>query len=213
MLSQIKVAGERGIGLAVEFGPTAKVLSAAAADLGASLLVVGDQERTGIDRTVVGSTTVEVIRKAPCPVVVFPSKPAPTRAGPLVCGVDQSKSALAATRAAARMARQLELKLVLVNAVEGSRGAEDTFDRELQAARDHLPEGSIELIAQPGAPVDVLPQVGRELEAEMIFVGSRGLGVIRRALLGSVSTALLQETDDRPVVVVPDGTDEEGGGG
>ena len=51
-----------------------------------------------------------------------------------------------------------------------------------------------------GPPAQMLVELARETGADEIVVGSRGFGS-GRALLGSVSRALLHETD-RPVVVV-----------
>ena len=53
---------------------------------------------------------------------------------------------------------------------------------------------------QEGPPAQMLVELARETGADEIVVGSRGFGS-GRALLGSVSRALLHETD-RPVVVV-----------
>ena len=59
-----------------------------------------------------------------------------------------------------------------------------------------------------GDPAEVLIEVARRRGADEIVVGSRGLGRIR-ALLGSVSNALLEKAD-RPVVVVPKGAAHAG---
>ena len=195
---------DAGVSCAVEFGQPAEVLATAAASLDAPFLIVGDRELTGLDRLVLGSTTIEVVEKAPCPVVVLPSNPVTASGGMLVCGIDRSQAAPAVALVAAKLAQRLELGLVVVSALE--RGEEaPSFDLELAEARDHLQGSSPELIAREDDPVELLSRVSRDVDAEMIVVGSRGHGAVRRALLGSVSTALLQATDDRPVVVVPSG--------
>ncbi len=206
VIGELEAAGAPGINMAVEFGDTAETLAALAAKLESPFIIVGDHERTGLDRLVLGSTTAEVIGTAPCPVVVFPSNAVPATGEALVCGLDDSDAALAVTRVAARLAEKLELKLVLVHALERAGEVPGAVDAALAAAREQLPVDAVELIAQPEKPVELLTKVSGELDAELIVVGSRRLGPVRRALLGSVSTALLQKTDDRPVVVVPDET-------
>jgi nucleotide-binding universal stress UspA family protein len=53
-----------------------------------------------------------------------------------------------------------------------------------------------------GSESAALVALARELDASMIVVGSRGLGAVRAALLGSFSTSVLAEATC-PVVVVP----------
>jgi len=53
-----------------------------------------------------------------------------------------------------------------------------------------------------GSVATAILDVGDEIDAEAIVVGTRGLTGVKSLLLGSVSHALLQHAD-RPVVVVP----------
>jgi len=55
--------------------------------------------------------------------------------------------------------------------------------------------------AATGAPADALAALAEELGADLIVVGSRGLGSVRGAVLGSVSLALLRRART-PVMVV-----------
>lgn len=50
-------------------------------------------------------------------------------------------------------------------------------------------------------PAHAICEAARELEADLIVVGSRGLGPVRGALLGSVSRAVLSHAG-RPVLIV-----------
>lgn len=52
-----------------------------------------------------------------------------------------------------------------------------------------------------GDPVVEIARVADEVKADLIVIGSRGLGAISGTLLGSVSRAVLRETK-RPVLVV-----------
>jgi nucleotide-binding universal stress UspA family protein len=70
----------------------------------------------------------------------------------------------------------------------------------LRDVRETLGEVPAELRVAEGPPAHTLVELAREVRADEIVIGSRGLGAAR-ALFGSVSHALLHETD-RPVVVL-----------
>jgi nucleotide-binding universal stress UspA family protein len=53
-----------------------------------------------------------------------------------------------------------------------------------------------------GNAAEQIVEIARARDAAMIVVGSRGLGAIAGALLGSVSSAVIHRAD-RPVLVVP----------
>jgi hypothetical protein len=68
-----------GISCSVELhhGEPAATIARRAAELHAELLVVGRRRRGALDRLLFGSVSDEIMRRAPCPVVVVPA----TRAG------------------------------------------------------------------------------------------------------------------------------------
>lgn len=55
-----------------------------------------------------------------------------------------------------------------------------------------------------GQPIGAITALGEELDADLIVVGSRGLGPLRRLVLGSVSSGLAHQTT-RPLLVVRGG--------
>lgn len=57
------------------------------------------------------------------------------------------------------------------------------------------------LVERTGAPADEVSKVADVVDADLIVVGSRGLGPLRRAVLGSTSRELLRKAS-RPVLVV-----------
>jgi nucleotide-binding universal stress UspA family protein len=75
-------------------------------------------------------------------------------------------------------------------------------ERLLRDVKETLGAVPAELRVAEGPPAHTLLELAREVGADEIVVGSRGVGAAR-ALLGSVSHALLHETD-RPVVVLTD---------
>ena len=64
-----------------------------------------------------------------------------------------------------------------------------------------LPAASLAVRCGVSIPDTILEQAA-EAEADMIVLGSRGLGPVKSILMGSVSRAVLQRAD-RPVLVVP----------
>jgi nucleotide-binding universal stress UspA family protein len=58
-----------------------------------------------------------------------------------------------------------------------------------------------------GNPAEQIVELARARNAPLIVVGSRGLGAVTGALLGSVSSAVIHRAD-RPVLVVPSAVSE-----
>jgi nucleotide-binding universal stress UspA family protein len=77
--------------------------------------------------------------------------------------------------------------------------SEEVLDSARELAGDD--GGTIRYEAVEGKPATVLVRTARELDAEMIVVGSRGMGRIR-SVIGSVTLRLLHETPC-PILVVP----------
>jgi len=61
---------------------------------------------------------------------------------------------------------------------------------------------SAEALTAQGQPATEIARVAAERSVDLIVTGSRGLGMIRGALLGSVSGALIRSGGDIPVTVV-----------
>ena len=69
---------------------------------------------------------------------------------------------------------------------------------ETRGATAHL----IETLGNPiGDPADALMHVAKDQEAELMVVGTRGLGGLKRLVLGSVSTKLVHEAPCDVLVV------------
>jgi anti-anti-sigma factor len=156
------------------------------------------------------------------------SPKASTRAGgemtarSIVCGVDETQHARFALLTAERFARKLGLRLVVVHVAEhvSQPSAFMSSNTVRLATQDHretlaaldLVERAIgdegvanaEAKALHGDPAECLADVADEERAEMIVVGSRGLGAFKTVFLGSVSNALIGVARC-PVLVVPPG--------
>jgi hypothetical protein len=64
------------------------------------------------------------------------------------------------------------------------------------------PKINVELHLRMGDPARGVIELARELQPDMIVVGSHGFGAVKRLFLGSVSTELTR-TSPVPVLVVP----------
>jgi nucleotide-binding universal stress UspA family protein len=97
-----------------------------------------------------------------------------------------------------------------------ARHYRQAIDAQLRTARATLDEAAARATALgvesesellEGDPADQLLELARLRGAGLIVVGSRGLGAMTGALLGSVSYAVARGAD-RPVLVVKHGTDD-----
>ena len=148
----------------------------------------------------------------------------------IVCGVDGSPESQDALRVAARLADNLQLRLIVANVAEpdyipyaaaaplgGMAGHEavmsETESQEGSAERvveDAVAAAGLsdaERRAAVGVPAERLADIADEEDAELIVVGSRGRGAFKSAFLGSVSNSLVGVARC-PVLIVPPGANE-----
>ncbi|PFG32996.1 universal stress protein [Sanguibacter antarcticus] len=191
---------------------------------GAALLVIGARGRSGRRR--LGSTGAHIAAHALSPVAVVRDVRAPSDSpAPVVVGVDGSPSSLLAARLAAAEASLRGAPLVVVHARPkksgrradgeqasvGDRGASDeraSTDGMAEVARtlagDH-PGLDVTVDVRLDDPARALIAAGRD--AQLIVVGSRGLGAFRGILMGSVSSEVLRKAE-RTVLVVRTGPED-----
>lgn len=81
---------------------------------------------------------------------------------------------------------------------------------EEQATRIRETGGEVaEAHLRVGEPDQEIVALAEELESSLIVIGSRGLGGIRRALMGSVSDSVVRHAHCPVMVVRPEGTTPE----
>ncbi len=118
----------------------------------------------------------------------------------IAVGLDPSDHARRAFDWAAALASDIDAELVAVHAVglieHGNHVPLNWFDT-LDARGVRLRR-----VVRNGSPVPTLQVVGTEVGADLLVVGTRGIGGTPSLLLGSTSTQLAQ-TSNVPVVVVP----------
>jgi nucleotide-binding universal stress UspA family protein len=223
-VGQLEAAGGDVAQAHLRVGGASEEIIALAEELGAGLIVMGNRGRGGVRRALMGSVSDSVVRHAHCPVLVVRAEPIVFPAKILVA-TDGSKEAELASSSAADLAERTgsELHVVYVGHMPPvfyeSPGA-TTLDLDLQRrmqeraeeeARTRLDEQVQRVRGAGGEVAGAHARVGRpdaeivglaeELGAGLIVLGSRGLGPLRSALMGSVSDSIVRHARC-PVLVV-----------
>ena len=197
----------------------ARVLSEVAEAEQADLIVIGSSRRSKLGRLLPGTTAERLLHDAPCPVVVAPRGYSGGDIRRIGVAYDGSPEADAALRAAESLALELPAALTVYCVVEPtspsagmiaagtgaewrSKAATERAQHLLQGVVDDAPQGlKPEWLLLHGVPAAEI--AGRAYGVvDLLFVGSRGYGPLRRTLLGNVSGALVREAGC-PVVVAP----------
>src|SRR5215204_7092884 len=203
-------------------GGASEEIVALAEEIGAGLIEVGSRGRGRIRRLLMGSVSDAVVRHAHCPVLVVRWKPVVFPAKVLLA-TDGSEEATLAAQSAADLAARTGSELHVVHVGEtlgpgysGYAGyeegvlpsAQEDLERQAQEALE-AQVGRIAVAEGPraqshlrmGRPDEEIVALGEEIGAELIVIGSRGLGGVRRALMGSVSDSVVRHAHC-PVLVV-----------
>ena len=206
----------------VEGEPRRVILDAAAA--GADLTVLGARGLGAVTSFLLGSVSLGVAREAPCPVLVCKGVARPIRS--ITVALDGSDHARAALRLLSRLPLPADVALHLVAVVEPLRypstapsiigppllGAIRDYENEsrkrleavLAAAAAELPEGTrVTTTVVVGGPALSILTAAEAHRSDLVVVGARGLGAIKRVLLGSVSEAVLRQAACPVLVVHP----------
>ena len=185
----------------------------------ADLLVVGARGRGGFHGLLVGSVSETCIHHSPSPIVVVRGAPDRLdRLGHIVVGVDGSSVALRALGWAIHEARAHQASVDGVYAwavpyLAGDAVAAPVFDTDaLEAAARRLVEEMLASVDTTGlaGPVTQRVEAGTAAAtilrvadaADLVVVGSRGFGTLKRLLVGSVSHQVVHHAPC-PVLVVP----------
>lgn len=203
-------------------GHPASALVAEARDWDADLVVVGNRGLGRLQSIVLGSVSAEIVDHAPCPVLVA-RRPVAHR---ILVGVDGSTSAhrAVATLCAWPMLRGIPCGVLGVVepiptwpmglggplgpvVAEEATGADDDSARLVAAAVDDAvltlrragfpTEGEV----RHGDPAEQLIGCAAQHGCDLLVVGTRGLGMIGRLLLGSVARKVLLHSTVSVLVV------------
>jgi nucleotide-binding universal stress UspA family protein len=175
----------------------------------ADLLAVGSNLRSFVGRVLMGDDTRASLVGAPCAVVIAPlgyasRSRAIARIGVGYDGSPQAKAALACARALAAQHGAALLALTVVEPASGVVRAVTGGESE----EEELAHARAELAELDGVEGEVVVGVaGEELAAfggrvDLLIVGSRGYGPLRRLILGGTATHLAGNARC-PLLVLP----------
>lgn len=204
------------------YGDPRETICYAAYHRHADLVVLGSRGLGAISAFLVGSVSLGVARQAPCAVLVCKRSPRPIQT--VTIAIDGSPDAAAAFRFFSGLPLSSTLTARLLGVVQplgrypssapdlispalisALRQYEDGLREELQLLLDEAAralEGRVARVVKrtpAGLPADVI--VRDAADADLVVVGARGLGPLKRVPLGSVSENVLGHASC-PVLVV-----------
>jgi len=195
--SIIAEAARQGVGstMLMRLGDRPDVEIVAAADeINADLIVMGQQGRRGLARMMVGDATLRVIGTATCSVLSVPIGAAMWH-NRIVLGTDGSRFADAAAVSAVKIAHCCVAPITVVSALVPSHseprqqeGREAVERTTAQLRRDGL---EVEGVVLPGEADDVIIKLAEKKGADLIVVGTHGRTGFGKVLLGSVSERVI----------------------
>ena len=211
-------------------GAVASALAAYVDQADADLVVMTTHGRGALERALVGSVADRLVRSLNVPMLLVPPSTAREGAGvswrakELVAGLDGSREGETAVTTAAALARLLKVPITLVQVIVPLVATTDPplpfptgLDEELTEARrqealDYVKDVAERLrgdgvtatgVAVVGAtPAGTLVELGKRERGTILAVGTRGLGGVKRLMLGSVADKLVRGATV-PVLVAP----------
>ncbi len=186
-----------------KIGDPADILADEAHDVRAGMLLIGAGRHGTVERILSRPTALRVIQKTDLPIVVVPrgSKPPST----VVVGADFSPASKFACQVAiAMLGGKGTLHLVHVQPLlplPGEVWSVDLSKWEIEGTMDRIgeyepdpksyPDIRVERASLSGDIASTLEKYAMSVGADLIAVGSHGYNLAQRAMLGSVSAALL----------------------
>jgi nucleotide-binding universal stress UspA family protein len=208
----------------VRIGRPVPRLIEVAKELGADLVILGTHRKRPLRDALDGTIAERLLRELKCPVLIVHRMP-PGAYRNILLALDGSKASAAAVRAVESLVLKPGVRASVVHAYrspsEGmSRSAgvdvravaksSDAWRHDVRTAlRSLLKEVSTDaarykLILKNASTTSAIHTVVSRLNPDLLVLGTRGRGRLRRALLGSVAKRILATTG-ADVLIVPDG--------
>lgn len=205
-------------------GSVARGIQELAESESAELVIVGSSHRGRVGRVLAGTVGTRLLHGSACPVAIAPRGLADAgRWRPATVGIayDGTPEAHAALEEARRVALDTRGTLKIISIAEVVRSPQETVDPDSlrraseESAQECLREARAALRDDFTVVTELaVGEPARELEAasgalDLLVLGSRGYGPVRRVLLGSVSAHLVEHSSC-PLIVVPRGSNVRG---
>lgn len=180
------------------------------AQRGVGLLSIGCRGLDALDRFMLGSISNHAIHHAPCSILVVKEGPRPVRH--VVLGIDGSAASDKAVTFLMRYVNPipdgLDHEPVMVTVTHAMPSFKHPKVKEagetlVQRYGAKLAKSGFQIheTLRVGKPADEILTVAKQDKADLIVTGAKGLGAIRRVLLGSVSTRVVQHAHCGVLVV------------
>jgi nucleotide-binding universal stress UspA family protein len=183
----------------------APAVAAYADEKGIDLIIIGSHGRTGVRKLIIGSEARDLTRSAKVSTLVVRSDGSgddqPFRR--VLAPVDFSEASTAALQQAAAIAAEAKAELIALHVLDEWLLPPYYPIRPEQIGREHAEEALASFLAehpmQPeptravviGSPARAIVDTASERQADLIVMGSAGLSVWERFLLGSVTERVL----------------------
>ena len=205
-------------GVYAERGEVGNVVRDVAESISADLIVIGGRELGALHRLFTGSVSEAVLHKAYCPVLIVHGPEPSWPPAQMVIGFDESPAAKRAARLASTIAHLYpEVTTTLIEVLPDSllnpnpllrnpyrvvaeHRRLDRVASDIDDVADRSPATSLAV----GDAGDVLLARGDAVPLpNLIVIGSRRLGEVRRLIFGSVSTKI-HHAGHSPLLIVPE---------
>lgn len=171
------------------------------------LIVMGVHGENEKDQYTLGSVTRKVITHVKVPTLI--TKKRSLLSNLLVC-VDGSEHSTRALEVAVRLAEKMGSRITLLNVQDqrlqkaSSKAVEELADKIFSNALSAVEKGRVKLEKklEIGVPSDRIVEVAERGKYDLIVLGKRGLGKVKRFLLGSISDDVIQKAKTS-ILVVP----------
>lgn len=194
-------------------GAPAETITTVATEIDPDVIAIGTHGGGGLNRPLLGSTTVEVLRQGTHPVLAVPAESTVPSGGyaTLLVATDGSQGAREAEKTAFEWAGAFDASIEALYVVES--GLSDTAaieealevdgERAVTDVQTRAQETGLTAATavKTGIPHEVISEHAAEQDADLIVLGARGRGTLERTVLGSVTERTVR-TADQPVLVV-----------